>query len=143
MPRRKTIIGISLAISGALVAFGVYLVYLYLNPSLSVYLNPSFSDLLNNLFTGNQNQRLYFAVLFFIMALYPALIFSRSKPTKEYKTVTVVNCYGCDYREIREFQKGDYIFKKLGVCGTCGSERYISAIYSIPTSKVEEKEEAL
>jgi hypothetical protein len=54
-----------------------------------------------------------------------------------------VSCYGCDYREVREFQKGDYIFKKLGACSTCGSEQYISAIYSIPTSKVEEKEEAL
>jgi hypothetical protein len=135
MPRRKTILGISLAISGVLVAIGVYLVYLYLNPS--------FSDLLNNLFASTLNPRLLFAVLFFIIAIYPALAFSRSKPVEERKTVTVVSCYGCDYREVREFQKGDYIFKKLGACGACGSERYIRAIYSIPMSKVEEKEEAL
>ncbi|WXG40844.1 MAG: hypothetical protein WED07_08730 [Candidatus Freyarchaeum deiterrae] len=134
--KRRTLLNVVLfTFSGVIAAFGVYLIYLYLTPS--------FYDLFNDLFTGIRNQRLFYAFLSFLIAAYPALAFSRSKPVKEYKTVTVVNCYGCDYREIREFQKGDYIFKKLGACSACGSEQYISAIYSIPLSKVEEKEEAL
>lgn len=123
------------AFSGMLAAFGVYLIYLHLNAS--------FYDLLIDMLSGIRNQRLFYAILLLIFAIYPALAFSRSKPVKERKTVTVVNCYGCNYREVRGFQKGDYVFKKLGDCSACSSEQYISAIYSIPISKVEEKEESL
>lgn len=94
-----------------------------------------------DLFTGTRNQKLFYAIFSLIIAIYPVVMFSRSKPVIGYKTVTVVNCYGCDHREVRDFQKGDYIFKKLGACDACNSEQYISAVYSIPMSKVKEKEE--
>ncbi|MEM3593584.1 MAG: hypothetical protein QXS27_02540 [Candidatus Jordarchaeaceae archaeon] len=123
------------AFSIMLATFGIYLIYLHLNAS--------FLDLFLDLFTGIRNQRLFYAILLLIFAIYPVLAFSRSKPAVERKTVTVVNCYGCDYREIRNFQKGDYVFKKLGACSVCSSEQYISAIYSVPLSKVEAKEESL
>lgn len=136
MSKRRIFFNVVLfAFSGILATFGVYLIYLHLNAS--------FYDLLLDLVSGIRNQRLFYAILLLLFAVYPALAFSRSKQVKERKTVTVVNCYGCDYREIRGFQKGDYIFKKLGACSACSSEQYISAIYSIPLSKVEEKEEAL
>jgi len=133
--RRRIFNAVLFAFSGALAAFGVYLIYLHLNAS--------FYDLLLDLVSGIRNQRLFYAILLLIFAIYPALAFSRSKPVKERKTVAVVSCYGCDYREVRDFQKGDYVFKKLGGCSACDSEQYISAIYSIPISRVEEKEEAL
>ncbi|MEM2146349.1 MAG: hypothetical protein QW279_13375 [Candidatus Jordarchaeaceae archaeon] len=136
MSKKRIIFNVVLfAFSGMLAAFGVYMIYLHLNAS--------FLDLFLDLLTGIRNQRLLYAVLLLVFAIYPALAFSRSKPVRERKTVTVVNCYGCNYREVRAFQKGDYVFKKLGACNACNSEQYISAIYSVPLTKVEEKEESL
>jgi hypothetical protein len=136
MSKRRILFNAALFLfSGVIAAFGVYLIYLHLNPS--------FYDLLIDLLSGIRNQRLFYAIMLLIFAIYPFLAFSRSKPVKERKTVTVVNCYGCGYREIRDFQKGDYIFKRLGACSACSSDQYISAIYAIPLSKVEEKEESL
>lgn len=119
--------------SAIIAAFGLYMLYLYFTPTLD--------ELFWDLFTGTRNQRLFYAFFALFIAIYPILIFSRSKPVTESKTVTVVKCYGCDYREVRNFQKDDYVFKKLGACSTCDSEQYISAIYSIPVSKTKEKEE--
>lgn len=134
MSSRRRIFNLVLfTFSAVIAAFGVYMLYLYLNPSLD--------ELFWDLFTGIRNQRLFYALFSLFIAIYPVIMFSRSKPVIEYKTVTVVKCYGCDYREVRDFQKGDYIFKKLGACGACDSEQYISDIYSIPMSKIEEKEE--
>lgn len=132
--RRRRIFNLALfTFSAGVAAVGVYILYLYFNPSLS--------DLFWDLFTGVRNQRLLYAFFAFLIAVYPMILFSRSKPAVEYKTVTVLKCYGCDYREVRDFHRGDYVFKKIGACKACNSEIYISAIYSVPMSKVEEKEE--
>ncbi|MHA1410195.1 MAG: hypothetical protein ACTSQY_07825 [Candidatus Odinarchaeia archaeon] len=50
-------------------------------------------------------------------------------------TVTVIKCYSCDYTEIRDFKKGDYIFKELGECPKCSGVKYIKTIYTISPEK--------
>jgi len=46
--------------------------------------------------------------------------------------VSVIRCKSCDYREERGFQRGDYIFRVVGVCPKCGGEEYIAYIYGVP-----------
>ncbi len=55
------------------------------------------------------------------------------------KVMTTIECQnkGCATKTMREFQRGDYVFKDLDVaCGKCGGKQMITAIYK----EVKEKE---
>ena len=55
------------------------------------------------------------------------------------KVMTTIECQnkGCANKTIREFQRGDYVFKDLDVaCGKCGGKQMVTAIYK----EVKEKE---
>jgi hypothetical protein len=55
------------------------------------------------------------------------------------KVMTTIECQnkGCANKTVREFQRGDYVFKDLDVaCGKCGGKQMITAIYK----EVKEKE---
>lgn len=49
---------------------------------------------------------------------------------------TTVECKKCGSKDVREFQRGDYIFKELGPCQKCNDTMMITAIYK----EVKEKE---
>jgi len=53
------------------------------------------------------------------------------------KVYTTVQCSKCDFKNVREFQKGDYILKAIAPCPKCSSQTLISSIYR----EVEGKEE--
>jgi hypothetical protein len=51
--------------------------------------------------------------------------------------MTTEQCVKCDYKKVREFQQGDYIFKEIGSCPKCKvNTLMITAIYK----EVKEKE---
>ncbi len=55
------------------------------------------------------------------------------------KVMTTIECQnkGCANKTVREFQRGDYVFKDLDVaCGKCGGKQMITGIYK----EVKEKE---
>ena len=54
-----------------------------------------------------------------------------------YLSVTVVKCSNsnCNFREEREFKRGDYIFKEVGNCPKCNSILLIESIYAKPIKK--------
>ncbi len=55
------------------------------------------------------------------------------------KVMTTIECQnsGCKNKTMREFQRGDYVFKDVeGPCGKCGGKQMITAIYK----EVKEKE---
>ena len=55
------------------------------------------------------------------------------------KVMTTIECQnkGCASKTIREYQRGDYVFKETDVpCGKCGGKQMITAIYK----EVKEKE---
>jgi cell division protein FtsL len=55
------------------------------------------------------------------------------------KVMTTIECQNkvCANKTVREFQRGDYVFKDLDVaCGKCGGKQMITAIYK----EVKEKE---
>lgn len=50
--------------------------------------------------------------------------------------VTTIECRKCGFKSLREFQRGDYIFKKGEPCQKCNENMLITAIYR----EVKEKE---
>lgn len=49
---------------------------------------------------------------------------------------TTIECRKCGFKSVREFQRGDYIFKELDKCQKCDDKMIITAIYR----EVQEKE---
>jgi hypothetical protein len=49
---------------------------------------------------------------------------------------TTIECRKCGFKSVREFQRGDYIFKELEPCQKCNDKMLITAIYR----EVKEKE---
>ena len=42
---------------------------------------------------------------------------------------TTIECKKCDFKNVREFQRGDYIFKEVEPCQKCNDKMLITAIY--------------
>lgn len=49
---------------------------------------------------------------------------------------TTIECRKCGFKSVREFQRGDYIFKEVEPCQKCNEKMLITAIYR----EVKEKE---
>ena len=45
------------------------------------------------------------------------------------RVITTLECPKCDFKNIRDFQKEDYIFKETGPCQKCNETMRITAIY--------------
>ncbi|RLE65021.1 MAG: hypothetical protein DRN53_00370 [Thermoprotei archaeon] len=77
----------------------------------------------------------YFTINLILLGLalfstYNALKYYKFKPPKPSKVMSLIRCYECNYRELREPKSGDYIYKNVGECPKCGSNRYyIERIY--------------
>lgn len=54
--------------------------------------------------------------------------------------MTTIECKKCGYKNVREFQRGDYTFKEAGPCPKCNEKMIISAIYREVKEKDKEKE---
>jgi len=65
---------------------------------------------------------------------------SRKKTAKmkieEPKVMTTIECKKCATKEVREFERGDFVFKELDKCDKCEENKIITAIYK----EVKEKE---
>jgi hypothetical protein len=61
------------------------------------------------------------------------LLQTRAKPKHSVlelpQVITTLECPKCDFKNIRDFQKEDYIFKKAGSCQKCNETMMITAIY--------------
>lgn len=42
---------------------------------------------------------------------------------------TTIECRKCGFKSVREFQRGDYIFKEVEPCQKCNDKMLITAIY--------------
>ena len=52
------------------------------------------------------------------------------------QVITTILCQQCGFKNIRDFQKGDYVFKETEPCPKCNEKMMIASIYR----KVNEKE---
>jgi hypothetical protein len=50
--------------------------------------------------------------------------------------ITTIECGKCGFKNVREFQRGDYIFREGDLCQKCNDKMLITAIYR----EVKEKE---
>ncbi|MEM3627155.1 MAG: hypothetical protein QXZ25_03935 [Candidatus Bathyarchaeia archaeon] len=52
---------------------------------------------------------------------------------------TTIECVRCGFKSVREFQRGDYIFKAVEPCQKCNEKMLITAIYREAKEKEREK----
>ncbi|HEX9261841.1 MAG TPA: hypothetical protein VF893_04870 [Candidatus Bathyarchaeia archaeon] len=52
------------------------------------------------------------------------------------QVMTTIECKKCETKTVREFQRGDYVYKELEKCPKCDDKQMITAIYK----EVKEKE---
>jgi hypothetical protein len=96
----------------------------------------------NAFLLGNTDVAGYLLVIGFItMGLSAYLLFqSRKRVTnlkiEAPKTMTTIECLKCGFKSVREFQRGDYVYKELDKCQKCDDKITITAIYK----EVKEKE---
>jgi len=96
----------------------------------------------NALIVGNEVVAGYLLVIGFIaMAVAVYVLFqSRKRITsmkiEAPKVMTTVECKKCGFKSVREFQRGDFVFKELDACQKCEDKMLITAIYK----EIKEKE---
>jgi hypothetical protein len=91
---------------------------------------------------GNDIVAGYLLVIGFIaMAVATYVLFQSRKRAASMKieapkVMTTVECRKCGFKSVREFQRGDFVFKELDPCQKCDDKMMITAIYK----EVKEKE---
>jgi hypothetical protein len=64
-----------------------------------------------------------------------------ARPTIEIPPImTTIECQKCGVKTVREFKRGDYIFKEGEPCQKCNDKMMITAIYREVKEKEKEKE---
>lgn len=96
-----------------------------------------------NLFVGgNEVAALYLLIIGLIaMALSLYVMIQSRKRVAEMKieapkVMTTIECRKCGFKSLREFQRGDFVFKEMEPCQKCNEKMLITAIYK----EVREKE---
>jgi hypothetical protein len=78
----------------------------------------------------------------FALALSAAVLYQTRRRTATMKidtpkVMTIIECKKCGFKNTREFQRGDYVFKELDACQKCSEEKQmITGIYK----EIKEKE---
>jgi len=54
------------------------------------------------------------------------------------RVITTILCQKCGFKNIRDFQRGDYVFKEVEPCPKCNEKTMIASIYR----EVKEKEKS-
>ena len=96
----------------------------------------------NAFITGNSMVAGYLLVIGLIaMGLSVYVLFQSRKRAASMKieapkVMTTIECRKCNIKNIREFKRGDYVFKDLEPCQKCNDNMIITAIYK----EVKEKE---
>jgi hypothetical protein len=94
-------------------------------------------------FTAGQTEYAGFLLIvgFIAMALSVYMLFQSRRRVSSLKidapkTMTTVECRKCGIKTVREFQRGDYVYKELEKCQKCEDIMTVTAIYR----EVKEKE---
>ncbi len=80
----------------------------------------------------------FIALVLSVFLLYQSKLQSAQVKIEPPKVMTTIGCVkNCDSKNVREFQRGDYVYKELDSgCQKCGGKQMITAIYK----EVKEKE---
>lgn len=92
-------------------------------------------------FNSNEITAYYLLLIGFLgAALSTYVLFQTRKRMKRLSikapsVTTTIECRKCGFKNVRDFQRGDYIFKEVDPCQKCNENMLITAIYR----EVEEK----
>jgi hypothetical protein len=95
-----------------------------------------------NVYPGQPELAVYLLVIGFIAMALAAYVLLQSRrrvasmKIEAPKTMTTVECRKCGFKSVREFKRGDFVFKELDPCQKCDDKMIITAIYK----EVKEKE---
>ena len=95
-----------------------------------------------NIFPSRPDMATYLLAIGFIaMALSAYMLLQSRKRIASMKieapkVMTTVECRKCGFKSVREFKRGDFVFKELEPCQKCDDKKMITAIYK----EVKEKE---
>ncbi|WXG43228.1 MAG: hypothetical protein WED04_04130 [Promethearchaeati archaeon SRVP18_Atabeyarchaeia-1] len=81
-----------------------------------------------------------FILGFFLFSLFFSFLSAARSPPRQtpiFRTVTVLKCSKCEYTEVRDFLKGDYVYKNVGKCKDCDGEMFVRSIYTVPAQKTQ------
>ncbi len=102
-----------------------------------------FAALYAYMIVGNEIAAIFLVVIgVFALAISATVLYQTKKRTSALKievpkVMTTIECQKCGYKNIREYQRGDYVFKELDACQKCpDTKQVITAIYK----EVKEKE---
>ncbi len=96
----------------------------------------------NAFIVGEQMVAIYMLIIAFIamgLSTYVLMTSRRRVAAVKMETpavMTTIECRKCGFKSVREFQRGDYVFKDLDKCQKCDDTQMITAIYK----EVKEKE---
>jgi hypothetical protein len=77
-----------------------------------------------------------FIIGFSLICLGSSLIQIQKKPAEPIRqTLTILKCSSCDTIKVRNYQNGDYVFKRSGTCDKCNEIMIIHQIYSVKLKK--------
>jgi len=84
--------------------------------------------------SGTLNSYSFLLIGFFGLAIsIYMLLQTRGKPMRVTlelpRVITTLECPKCDFKNVRDFQRDDYIFKETGSCQKCNETMKITAIY--------------
>jgi hypothetical protein len=95
-----------------------------------------------NVYPSRPDMALYLLAIGFVaMGLSVYMLFQSRKRVASMKieapkVMTTIECKKCGFKSVREFQRGDFVFKDLDACQKCNDKMIITAIYK----EVKEKE---
>ncbi len=77
----------------------------------------------------------------FLMGLSVTYLYQNKKRTTAMKNevpkvMTTIECKKCGTKNVREHQRGDFVYKEIGACQKCNDQQLITAIFK----EVKEKE---
>ena len=90
--------------------------------------------------TGDVETAIFYAIMGAIgvgMSIYMATMIKKKTSTREtpLKVITTTECKKCGLKKLREFMKGDYVFKNVETCSKCSELMTITVIYAEKAKK--------
>lgn len=89
----------------------------------------------NAFLAGEQIVAVYLVVIGFISLALSTYVLMQSRTRaaalkiETPQILTTMECRKCGFKSVREFQRGDYVFKDLDKCQKCDDKLMITAIY--------------
>ena len=103
----------------------------------------AFGLAVNAYLLGQEVVAIYLAIIGMVAMTLSAYVLMQSRrtavmmKTATSKVMTTVECRKCGFKNVRDFQRGDYVYKELEACQKCPDDKMIiTAIYK----EVKEKE---